>query len=95
MSGDSNSINEKGPSLVGSSGLSWRYKIYLLCHGGSLQNIFLQLPYFYSFVHLALQAGQADVLGRLFLSSISGYIGDLRKDSLTEERMRQLKKNRK
>jgi hypothetical protein len=69
---DSMSTNETGPSMVGSSGLSCRYKIFLFCLGcfswPSTKYFFLAVHYFNSSVPIAQQAGQPAVLGRLSLS---------------------------
>ncbi len=65
---DSKSTNERGPSLVGSLGLSCHYKRFLYALAalvGSVQNIiFLTVHYFNHFP----PAGQAAVLGRLSFS---------------------------
>ena len=70
--GDSKSTNERGPSLVSSSGLSCRYKRFLSRIGSSqpsTQYFFRHCTqYFNPFVSIAQQAGQAVVLGRLSLS---------------------------
>ncbi len=60
VNGDSKSTNERDPSFVGSLDSSCRYDRFLFC---------LEVPvhYFNSFVPIALQAGQAGVLGRLSL----------------------------
>ncbi len=63
VNGDSKSTQKRGSSLVGSSGLSCRYKIFLF----SLGIIFLTVHFSNSFVPIAQQAGQAAVLGRLSL----------------------------
>ncbi len=71
--GDSKSTNQRGPSLVGSLGLSCRrYKRFLFCLGcyslPSTKYFFLTVHYFNSFVPIAEQVGQAAVLGHLPLS---------------------------
>jgi hypothetical protein len=72
VNGDSKTTKERGPSLVGSWGLSCQYKIYLSCldcSNSPVQNMFfLTLHYFNSFILIAQQAGQAVVLGRQCLS---------------------------
>jgi hypothetical protein len=73
VNGDSKSTNECDPSLIGSRGLSCRYKRFLFCLGCSSRPrvqyiIFLTVLYFSSIVPIAQQAGQAAVLGRLSLS---------------------------
>jgi hypothetical protein len=74
VNGDSKRTNERGPSL------GWFVElvvpvqeIFVLLFGCSsrppVQNIFfLAVRYSHSFVPIAQQAGQADVLGRLSLS---------------------------
>ncbi len=66
-------VQMKGdPSLVGSLGLSCRYKRFLFCLGWSSRRsttkFFLTVHYFYLSVPNAQQAGQAAVLGRLSLT---------------------------
>ncbi len=77
VNGDSKSTYERSPSLVGSLGLSYRYKRFLLCLGCSSQ---LRRKYF--FPHSILfqflcpidqQAGQTAVLGRLSLNMCLWY----------------------
>jgi hypothetical protein len=70
VNGDSKSTNERCLSLVGSLGLSCRYKRFLSCLGCS--NSRPRTKYFFphrtllqSFVPIAQQAGQAVELGRL------------------------------
>ena len=66
---DSKSTNERGPSLVGSSGLSCLYNGFFSAFSalvGPVQNIFfLVVYYFNSFVPITQQSGQAVVLGHL------------------------------
>jgi hypothetical protein len=72
VNGDSKSTNERGSSLVGSLGLSRRYKRFLFCLGCSSLS---STKYFFLTVHLCInlfvltaqQAGKAAVLGRLSL----------------------------
>ncbi len=75
VNGGFKSTNERGPSLVGSLGLSCRYKIILFCFGCPSRpstNIFLlTIRYFNAFVPISQQAGQAVVLSRLFFSMCS------------------------
>jgi hypothetical protein len=71
--GDSKCTNERGPSLVGSLGLScWSKKILfsaLAALVGPVKNIiFLTVHYFNSFISIAQQAGMAVVPGCLSLS---------------------------
>ncbi len=72
VNGDSKSTNERGLSLVGSSGLSCRYKRFLSCLGCSSRPrtiyFFPHRTLFHSFIPIAQQAGQEVVLGRLSLS---------------------------
>jgi hypothetical protein len=75
---DSKSTNERGPSLVGSFGLSCRHKRFLFCLGyslvGPVQNIFFPhriVHYLNSFVPIVQKAGQAVMLGRLSLMCVS------------------------
>jgi hypothetical protein len=78
MGTDSKSINERGPSLV----LGWfrwacptstrDFWSALAALVSPVQNIFfLTAHFYYSFVPIARQAGQAAVLGRLSLSFVS------------------------
>jgi hypothetical protein len=70
--GNSKSTNERGPSLVGSLGLSFRYKRFLSCVGCSsrpcTKYFFITIHYFTSFVPIAQQAGQAALLGHQSLN---------------------------
>jgi hypothetical protein len=64
---------KRRPSLIGSLGLSFRYKSYLFClvfssWPNSIYFFPHRLHYFYSYVPIAQQAGQAAVLGRLSLT---------------------------
>ncbi len=75
VNGDSWSIYERGPSLVGSLGLSFRYKRFLFCLGSSsrpsTKHIFPHRKLFQFFVPIlqpARHCRQAAVLGRLSLS---------------------------
>jgi hypothetical protein len=73
VNGDSKRTNERGPSLVGSLGLSWQYKRFLFCLGCSSRSstkYFFphRIHYFNYFFPIAQQAGQAAGLGRLSLS---------------------------
>jgi hypothetical protein len=68
VNGDSKSTNERSPSLVGSMGLSCRYKPFLFCLGCSGQpstKYFFPGTLFQLLCAVAQQAGQAAVLGRL------------------------------
>ncbi len=77
VNGDSKKTNERGPFLVGSLGLSCRYKRFLICLGCSSPPskkifFFLTVHYFKSFksfVPIAQQVGQAAVLSHLSLSA--------------------------
>jgi hypothetical protein len=65
--------NERGPSLVGSLGLSCQYKRFLFCLGCcSRSSTMCFFPhrtlYFNSSVPIVQQAGQAVLLGHLSLS---------------------------
>jgi hypothetical protein len=63
VNGDSKRTNERGPSLVG---CKRDFCSTLAVLVGPVQNIyFLNVHFFSSFVPIAQQAGQADVLGRL------------------------------
>jgi hypothetical protein len=71
VNGDSKRTNERGPSLVGLSGLSRRYKRFLFCLGFSslVQNmLLLTVHYFNSFAPIAQHAGQVAVLCKFCLS---------------------------
>ncbi len=67
--GDSRSTYERGPSLVGSLGLSWWFKRFLSCLGWYCRpstNVFSPYTLFhFIFVPVTQQAGQAVVPGRL------------------------------
>ncbi len=73
VNGDSKSTDERGPSLVGSSGLSCQYKRFFFSLGCSsvhvvvaVENTFsLTTHYCNSFDPIAQQAGQEAVLGHL------------------------------
>ncbi len=69
LNGDSKSTNERSHSLLGSLGLSCRYKRFLFCLGCSSRPIFFS-SYTISIrlFPIAQQAGRAAVLGRLSLS---------------------------
>ncbi len=78
VNGDSKSKNERGPSLVGSLGLSCRYKIFFSALATlviPVQNI-CSSPYTFSIFlsPIAQQAGQATVLGCLSLSTYMSLI---------------------
>jgi hypothetical protein len=68
--GDSRSTHGRGPFLVGSLGSSCWYKRFLSCFGCSCQpsTKYCTSHYFYSFVPITQQAGQAVVQGRLYLN---------------------------
>ncbi len=72
VNGNSKNTTERGPSLVGSLGLSCWYMRFLVCLGcssrPSTKYFFLTIHNLTSFVPIAQQAGQAAVLGRLSLS---------------------------
>ncbi len=79
VNGDSKSTNERGPSLVGSLGLSCQYKILFSCLGcssrPSTKYFFLAVYYFNSFVPIDPLPGQAVVLCRLSISvCVSGSL---------------------
>jgi hypothetical protein len=82
VNGDSKSTSGWGPSLVGSLGMSCRYKRFLFCLGFSSQPstkyiFFLTAHYFNAFyVPIAQQAGQAAVLGRLSLNLTLASVAD-------------------
>jgi hypothetical protein len=86
---DSKRTNEGGHFLVGSLGLSCRYKRYLFCLGyssrPSTKYFFLTVHYFNSFVPIAQQAGQAAVLGRLSLTVVCVSDQTLNKMCVLEE----------
>ena len=68
VNGDSKSTNERGPSLVGSLGLSCRYKRFFM--PWLLQLVQYKIIFFspYNITIPLSPAGQAAVLGRLSLS---------------------------
>jgi len=72
VNADSWSANKRDPSLVGSLGLSCRFKRFLFCLCclvGPVQNIFfLAIHYFSSFFPIAQEARQEVVLGHLLFS---------------------------
>ncbi len=68
VNGDSKSTNERGPSLAGSLRMSCRYKRFLFCLVGSVQNMFFPTAHYFNiFVPISQQGGQAAVPGRLSL----------------------------
>jgi hypothetical protein len=75
VNGDSKSKKERGPSMVGSLGLSYRYMRFLSCLGCSswrtTKYFFPQHKLFQFMYSIAQQAGQAALLGRLSLKCVS------------------------
>ncbi len=66
VNGDTKSTNESGPFLVGSLGLSCRYKRFLFYLGcSSRPSTKYYSNYFRSFVPIAQQSGPASALGLL------------------------------
>jgi hypothetical protein len=66
VNGDSTRTNERGPSLVGSLGLScWYKRLFVLPWPSTNQKIFRTIYYFNYFVPIAQKVGQAAVVGRL------------------------------
>jgi hypothetical protein len=69
VNGDSKNINERGPALVGSLGLSYRYKIFMLCLGcSSRPSKKYFFPHCTLFQLLCPHRPARAVLGRLYLS---------------------------
>jgi hypothetical protein len=72
VNGDSKRTNERGPSWLVRRACRVGTRDFcsaLAALFGPIENIFFRtVHYFNSFVHIAQQAGQADVLGRLSLS---------------------------
>ncbi len=77
VNGDSKSTNERGPSMVGSLGLSCQYKTFMFCLSSTTQpsTKYFSSPHTFSLYVSPdpQQPGQAVALGRLSLS-MSVYI---------------------
>jgi hypothetical protein len=92
VNGNWKRTNERGPSLVRSLGLSCRYKRFLFslgCSSRPSRKYFFPHRVLFLFLSpIALQAGQAAVQGRLFLSMCLWW--QVCKESMTKKRQRKI-----